>query len=267
MAVIGVSSAHGSPGATTLAVALAHRLGQQGDRAVLLLEADPDGGTIAARHQLAGAPGLTALAGAARTSIAGSDLLRYATPMHSGLAAIAGHPAAEQASAALRASAANVAEAVGSLEGVDVVIDLGRLRPGSPAQPLAQGCDALVLVCRPVADQLVAIADRLRTFERIAPLWLVLVGERPYRPSEVRRVLGVERIHVVSDAPRDVLRDPAAAGRGRRHRWAADVDRLTAALRDAQEADAPVGLDAAGGTGSDDAPAGSPAPIGMAVGR
>lgn len=230
MALIGVTGAHGSPGVTALAVALAHRLPEATGRTGLLLEADPDGGTIAARHELRGAPGLTALAGAARAGIVGADVIRFATPMASGLATIAGHPAAEQASAALRTAAANLAAALPQLVDHDVVVDLGRLRPGSPAQPLAAACDVLLLVCRPVVEQLVAIADRIGHLGSLAPLRLVLVGERPYSPAEVRRVLAVERISVIPDDRARVAADPAAMARGRRNPWTTALDRLVEQL-------------------------------------
>jgi len=229
MAMIGFASAHGSPGATALAVAVAHRLPDCTGRSAVLVEADPDGGTIAARHAMHGPSGFTALAGAARSAITEADVLRLAAPMSSGVLAFAGHPAGDQAHAALRTGAANLAPVLASMAQHDVVVDLGRLRPGSPAIPLAKACRAIVLVARPVLEQLVAAADRIETLGRLAPVRLVLVGDRPYGEAEVRRVLGVDQLTIVADDPVAVAADPAAAGR-RRSAWRRSVGQVTAEL-------------------------------------
>ncbi len=228
MAMIGLTSAHGSPGTTSLAVALAHRLGQHTGRATLLLEADADGGTLAARHGLAGPPGLTALAGAARSGIRSEDIERFTTTMPSGVAVIAGHPSAEQTHVALRVAAAHLAPVLAELPGCDVLVDLGRLRPGSHAQPLAAACERLIVVVRPVLEQLVAVADRLAAYEQLAPVQLVLVGTRPYPIAEVRRALRIDDVAVIADDDRAVVADPAAARR--RGAWQRSVDDLAAAL-------------------------------------
>ena len=57
MTVIAVGSVHGSPGATTLALDLARLCARSPGREVLLIEADPDGGCLAARLDLAVKPG------------------------------------------------------------------------------------------------------------------------------------------------------------------------------------------------------------------
>lgn len=228
MAVIGIVAAHGSPGATTLAVALAHRLGVHRAEPPLLIEADPDGGVIAARHGLLGAAGLTALAGAARAGLQAGDLERFAVPMASGLPVIAAHPSPEQTHAAVRVVAGPLAAAIGGEPGPGIVIDLGRLRPGSPAEPLAAVCDELLVVVRPELDQVLAIADRLDTLGRFAALRVVVVGDRPYPPSEVRSALGVPAVAVIAADARAVTADPAAARR--RGRWQRSVDVLAGEL-------------------------------------
>jgi hypothetical protein len=59
---VAVVSVHGSPGTTTVARTLAAALGRP-DRPCLLVEADPDGGVLAARHELRLQPSLTELVG------------------------------------------------------------------------------------------------------------------------------------------------------------------------------------------------------------
>ncbi len=64
MSLIAVASAKGSPGATTLTLALG--LARPPARGCLIVEADPDGGSLAARLGLSYEPGLVELAAAAR---------------------------------------------------------------------------------------------------------------------------------------------------------------------------------------------------------
>ena len=229
MALIALASAHGSPGVTTLAVALAHRLPLVTGRAAVLIEADPDGGTIAARHSLGGPPALTALAGAARQGLEPAMVLRHTIPMASGVPVVTAHPAAEQSHAALRTAAGHLAAACAVLDDHDVIVDLGRLRPGTPARPFATAAAQLLVLAHPELDQLVAVADRVQALGELAPLHLVLVGDRPYGTAEVRRVLGVETVSVIADDAKAVRADPGAASR-RRSAWRASVDRLAAGL-------------------------------------
>ena len=232
MAVIGVTSAHGSPGATTLAVALAHRLSDCTGRPTLLIEADADGGTIAVRHQLDGPAGLTALAGAARSGLTAAELERFVVELASGVPVLAAHPAAEHAHATLRTAAAPLAEVLRGELDRDVIVDLGRLRPGAPSRALAAVCTVLLVVARSEREQLVAVADRLAAYSELAPLRLVLVGDHPYSRREVQRVLQLDAVSVVVDDAAAVRADPSAAGRRRRDAWARSVTTLAATLSD-----------------------------------
>lgn len=242
MAIVAIGSAHGAPGVTTLAVALAHRLPLLTGRDAMVVEADADGGTIAARHHLTGPPSFSALAGTARQGIEPARILDSATAFASGVAVLTAHPAAEQAHAALRAGAAAIAPACAGLD-LDVVVDLGRLRAGSPARPFATSADCLVVVARPVVEQLVAVADRLASWQEMAPVHLVLVGTDPYPPSEVRRVLGVDEVTVIADDAKAVRCDPGAAKR--RSSWRSGVDTLAAIVTRQIEATGRVDPDGA----------------------
>ncbi|MEZ5219638.1 MAG: hypothetical protein R2705_23210 [Ilumatobacteraceae bacterium] len=111
MSSIGVVGLAGSPGVTTLAVALAHRLPAATDRPALLVEADPDGGVLGVRHGLGASTGLTKLASAARAGIAAAAIDEFASTMASGVPAIVAPVAAEQVHAALRAAGTHLARA------------------------------------------------------------------------------------------------------------------------------------------------------------
>lgn len=226
MALIGFTSVHGAPGASTLALAVAHHWPVTADRPAILVEADGDGGVLAARHGLSLQPGLTELAGAARVGIDAGELGRYMQTMTSGVPVIVAHPAAEQTSAALRTAASHLATALVAHPDCDTIVDLGRLRPGTPATALANACETLIVVVRCVAEELVTVLSRLSALERIAPVELALVGQSPYPADEVRRASGIETIHLIPTDPAAVRNDPAAA-KGKRSPWTRAVRSLT----------------------------------------
>jgi hypothetical protein len=145
MAYIAFASAKGSPGVTTTVAALAATWPQ--GRRLLLAELDPAGGDLAVRFDLAPEPGLVTLAAAGRRALDERTLLAHTQviPGHGRHDAHAPRvlPApvsADQATAALvalRGRLAPVLEALPTIDGTDVLVDCGRLDPGSPAAAAA----------------------------------------------------------------------------------------------------------------------------------
>jgi MinD-like ATPase involved in chromosome partitioning or flagellar assembly len=227
MALIAFAGLHGAPGVTTLGLAVAHHLDALG-RNALFVEADPDGGTIAARHGVSINPGLTELAGAARVGLPSSDILQFAQPLPSGLKVIGSSPMADRVHAALRTSGTHLAEAFHHLAATqDVVVDLGRLRPIDPTQALAGAADCLVYVARPLAEELVPLMNRLAGTPTEHVI-IALVGEHPYAATEVAQATGVRTIVSIPEDHRAVRSDPSGAHR--RGAWPAGVRKLTQAL-------------------------------------
>lgn len=185
MTVIAVGSLRGAPGATLLALDLARFC----DGESLLIEADPDGGCLAARLDLALRPGLTELAGAARVGIAATDLWRFAQPSDHGVAIIVGHPAAEPVQAALRAAVNHVGSSLGAL-GRHVIIDVGRIRPGSPALGFAALADRLLIVSENSAEAVVSLTHRAQLLNGLAATTIVLTAGKPYGMDEIAATTG-----------------------------------------------------------------------------
>jgi MinD-like ATPase involved in chromosome partitioning or flagellar assembly len=235
MSVVAFTGLHGSPGATTLAVAVAHRWATAAGRDPLLVEADPDGGVIAARHQIGLIPGLTELAGSARVGIDAADIVERAQRFPSGIAVVPAHPSSDRTQAALRAAAGHLAQAFAGIVDADVLLDVGRIRPGSPALPLLETVDRLVVVVRPIAELLVVTMNRLEMLTQLAPIEVVAVGTKPYGPADVARALGLDEVTIVPDDASAVQSDPAAAKPGRKG-WSASVSTLVSRL--ASRADA-----------------------------
>ena len=236
MAVVVFTSVHGAPGVTTLAVAVAHHWAAVTSRDAVLVEADVDGGVIAARHQLGLVPGLTELAGTARLGIDADDIVGRAQRFASGVAVIPAHPSSDRTQAALRAAAGHLARAFAALPQHDVLIDAGRVRPGSPVLALLETASRIVIVVRPDAEGLVVAMSRIEFLRQIAPLDVVVVGTKPYCPGEIAAALDVTNVTVIPADADAVQRDPAASVRSRGKSWPAAVRALTKHLAGASGA-------------------------------
>lgn len=201
MTLLVFASAKSSPGVTTACLALAAVWPP--DREVRIIEADPDGGTLAARLGLAADPGLSTLAVASRRSLSDEELARHLQPIPGGnVPVLVAPPTAEQVARSLDMLGDRLLSHLRGLA-TDALIDVGRLRPGGPAWPLAQSADAVLLVARPRVEELQQLPARLRSL-RATPgrVGLLLVGDRPYPPAEVAAALDVEVVGELVDDQR-----------------------------------------------------------------
>ena len=190
MSLVSLASAHGSPGATTVALGLAAVWPREAD--VVLAETDPFGGVLAARAGLADTPGLVSLAAEARNGLNTEVVWRHAQGLPGGLPVVVGPPSADEATAVLSDFAAVLADWAASTE-VVVIADCGRVGTiAGPQRPVLAASDELLLVCRPTADQLRPAAARLRALDDGGVSGrLLLVGDTPYGPGEVESALEV----------------------------------------------------------------------------
>lgn len=192
MTLVALCSLKGSPGVTTTAVALAARWPAGQDPVVV--ECDPAGGDLAARFRLPATPGLVSLAAAGRRSADASMLWQHCQRLPAGLTMVPGPIGAEQARAALAivaAQDASMLRAAADDPHVVMIVDCGRTDPDSPALPLIQAADAMLLLARAHDDELSHVAGKLRAVARWNPNpSLVLVGGA-YSTAEVERELGI----------------------------------------------------------------------------
>lgn len=199
MTLIAVASAKGSPGVTTLCYGLAWHYPISGGR--IIVEADPDGGVIAARRGCGFEPGLIELAAAVRR---GGD----AEPgLAAGFAQILGGqvlvipaPASpEQVHAALTSSAAPMAKAVSALP-MTSFVDLGRVSARSPSLEFARRSVVTLLLVRPELSEIQHLPSRIETLQRAGGnVELVCVGHRPYDPVDVADHVGLPLFGVWPD--------------------------------------------------------------------
>lgn len=187
--LICLTGSKGSPGATTLAVALTSSAPAETGR-VLLIDADPDGGDLAALLGAGTNPGMVTLAAATRHRFAPDEVERHAQPIGDTISLLAAPPTPDQAAATLSSLGRGFAEA---LTHSPAVADLGRWRPDSPASELVRAAAATVLVVRPtvagVAHARWVYADLSSRCRRVV---VATRGERPYGAEEVAAALGAE---------------------------------------------------------------------------
>lgn len=191
MSIVVLGSARSSPGVTTLSVALASWLENS-----VVVEADPDGGVLAVRYGLGREPGLVSLA--ADRSGTPDLLLAHAQRLPGGLPVVVGPESAERTSHLWRVASDDISESLSSFAGT-AIVDVGRLRPSSPTLHLTTRASTVVVVARPVAEELIAAADRIGSLSAAGiPVGVVLLGDRPYRPDEVVVEFGWDLLGVVA---------------------------------------------------------------------
>jgi MinD-like ATPase involved in chromosome partitioning or flagellar assembly len=190
MSVIALASAKGSPGVTVTALALAAVWPRQ----VLVAECDPAGGDLAVRWGLPVNPSLLTLAAAARRRLEPDELWRHTQRLPgpddaAHVRVLLGPVEAEQA-AVLGPLWSALGPAFGRLPGVDVLVDVGRVATVAPTMGLLRDADLVLLVARPTPEGIAHARARLLGLQQSGiQVGLLLVGDRPYRPTEVRAAL------------------------------------------------------------------------------
>lgn len=233
MTLVALASVKGAPGVTTLALALSCVWPAR--RAVTLVEADADGGVLAARRALAPEPGLVTLAAALRRG--GGTLDGHTQDIGTGATAVVGPPAAEQTRAALLTAGDRLVTALTEHRG-DVLVDCGRLTTTAPAISIAQRATTTLLVLRPWADEVIGARHRVASLRRagVDPQ-LVLVRDGPYGAREVAAAVDASVLAEIAHDPRAAAGLAARAG-GR-------VGSRSALLRSARQVAATIAPQAA----------------------
>lgn len=213
MTTIVVAGTKGSPGATTLALALA---AITADQSALLVEADPAGGDIAVRCGLAVDPGLLTLAASGRRGLDRATVDTHSQLLSSGATALLAPTSADRASSALTGIGSALAQTLGT-ESRPVIIDCGRLDPRSTSADLVAAASVALLVLRPSIEGVEHARWQLTSLSAsVTRAIAVCIGERPYQRDEVRSALGVDELYVVANDARAA----STIGRGvRPDRW------------------------------------------------
>lgn len=217
--LVAVLSVKGSPGVTTVAVAVAARWPQPARTVVV--EADPSGGDLAVRFSLASTPGLLSLAAAARRSTDPATVWQHTQALPGGLPVVTAPPDADRARAALAEldpgpDAVGVLRRAADTPGAVVIADCGRIDAGSPAMPIVRAADVMVLLTGSHADDLAHLARRLPAMGGWTPRPVLLLVGDGYSTTEVARELGVPPLGRI---PHDPAGAAVLCGRPSRVRW------------------------------------------------
>lgn len=219
MSVLSLVSAHGSPGVTTTALALAATWPQH--RRCIVVEADMSGGVIAARFGLADRPGLVSLSAAGRRGGLGDDLVwEHTQNLPGGLPVLVGPPSPDESQVVLRDITEQLLGWATARSDLDVIVDGGRISTRSPSSMPLLKAGPVMVVARPTVDQLRPAGIRCEGLKTAgAETFLLLVGDQPHGPIEVAAALHCPVVGVISCDPKTaavLAGTPGAIGNLRR---------------------------------------------------
>jgi hypothetical protein len=229
--MVALTSVKGAPGVTTAALALASVWPP--DRRIVVVEADPAGGDIAARFALPADPSVVTLATSLRherASPAGAILVECCQELPGGLAVLVEPVSPTEARSALDM----IADSLASLAtdgGVDVILDCGRMDAGvlastgeeagarrgaSPVTRLLRHADSVLLISGGELADLGHVQAQLPTLLALNPnLCLVVRPPQSWPNDEIERELDLSTLGTL---PSDSVAADVLSGRehGRR---------------------------------------------------
>lgn len=201
MSLVTFASARGAPGVSTVALSTAAVWPTADGRRKVLVEVDPAGGVVGLRLGRGEDPGLVSLAASARHGLDRTTLWDHAQELPGGLAVVPGPASASVAGQVLASTGVRLGEWLAGLEDVDVIADAGRLTGISPALGFVAASNLVVVVAKPVVDQLHAGAEQASALvARGVRVGWCLVGDGPYRPAAIEAAYGID---VWGAIPRD----------------------------------------------------------------
>lgn len=250
-----MSSVRGAPGVTSWSLLLASAWPSAGIERVVL-EADADGGVVAARYGLGVEPGVAALVAAARRHDPRArwvDLADIARRLSERVWVVPGPESAERAVPVWGTSVDEVA-AMAARDDRVWLVDCGRLSRQSLAAPFAARAELAMVVCGAAMEDLVPVPQRIASLQRTgaSSAGVLVVGRPSYGLAELREFFGTALVWTVR-ASKDLphLANLALSSRRARRTWAwrealgvagAMADRLGLEER-RREPDVPIGVD------------------------
>ncbi|MXW42935.1 MAG: hypothetical protein F4X48_02970 [Acidimicrobiia bacterium] len=199
MSFIVIGSAKASPGATSLAVGLSLTWQATTNRQAMLIEADADGGVMAARFGLASNPSLLELSGTARHELSLQGLQTNCQMLADQVPCLVAPGCGNTVSLVLSSMATRLATSFSQFGELDGIADIGRIRLNTQSAKLIECCDLLIVVARPEFEQLVPLVHLARTLQtQNIPSVLVCIGDRPYPPAEMAKTSGLNLLGVMA---------------------------------------------------------------------
>lgn len=194
--IVVVGSGKASPGVSTLAAGLTAAAGE----GAILVEADPDGGSVAPTWQLSVDIGLQQVAAETGRGVSVEVVERALQPLAGGPAQVLGAPTDPGMTRSVLGLAAQPLASVLSRLGDPVVIDVGRAGRSSLVWPLVETADLAIVICRPRLLEVAAVAYRCEELAAAGgEVGIVCIGTGPYPPAEVADFARVRLLGVVAD--------------------------------------------------------------------
>ncbi len=205
MSLVCIASQEGSPGATTTSLLLTG-LWPKSQKRKVYLEADPNGGSLAATYHLSLNPDLATLAEAVDSGIAPKRLWRHTQLLPGSTEAVVSPPKSDDVYRVLETGGPKLGQWLNQLDEIDVFADVGCLDIASPAQRLVSSASSVLMVARPVSDQLRLGAERMRELQdSVEQVSWVLIGDAPYSAKEVEIAYGFPVMAVLADDSQTAL--------------------------------------------------------------
>jgi hypothetical protein len=155
---------------------------------VTVIEADPDGGRLAARHNWELRPGLAELAAHVRTPATSTlDPQTLRRTYRNDVSVVVAPPSAEQVIAALSIIAPHT-RTLDQVLGTDVIINVGRVRPNTPASDIMRAANTRLLISRTDLDDVVALVHRQPLLKELGE-WQVLAAGGRYKIDELAKAI------------------------------------------------------------------------------
>lgn len=198
MTLVCFGSVKGAPGVTLTALLVAAAWPTEEGRTKAFIEADPAGGSMALRYQLSTRPGLLSLAAAAGNTLSSDSIADHTQTLPGGLPMVVAPPSPEQAGVAISSVGDQLGQWLAGGPG-DYIADVGRLSTTSQAAGFTASADAVLVVARPVADQLQPAAQRMKALSATTQVGWVLIGEKPYSAIDVGEAFGFPVVAALSD--------------------------------------------------------------------
>lgn len=165
--LVALASAKGAPGVTTTSRVLASVWPTE----VVLVDGDAAGGDLALlsrtpdRSVLDPDRGLLSLAADARRGLLQGTIDEHLQQLEGGLDVLCGVSGPDQMTG-IGPVWPTLAAAFAGLSGRDVLVDCGRIMPGSPVLPVVAAADVLLLVARPRLESFAHLRERVRWLVR-----------------------------------------------------------------------------------------------------
>lgn len=220
--IVTLGSVRGAPGVTSWSMLLAAAWPGTGAERVVL-EADPDGGVIAARYGFGVEPGVISLAASLRRTEAGDlELGEHGRQVAPNVLVIPSPESPERCTAIWNDTAAPMAASLAADRDRIWFVDAGRYRMGAPAEAFVAHSSISLLLSLAGPEDVVQLRG---TVARLSDLGVgrvavVLVGKPAHDVDEIKTFLGAEHLWTVP-ASRNLPADTAAAfaGRAGRRSW------------------------------------------------